>query len=152
MKKICLYMLLILFFCSQIAALERITRDSVLNAGDVWMQNYMEYRVDESLIDTLKSKIGDDLKIVVYLGLWCKDSVNNVPLFIKIIDVIGGGKIKVDYFNVVREDKKDNKYFVPELKVERVPTFIFYRDGKETGRIIENPVKSMAEDFLDKID
>jgi hypothetical protein len=152
MKRNIFSLLLILFFCSQIAALERITRDSVLNAGDVWKENYVGYQVDESLMDTLKSKIGDDLKIVVYLGLWCKDSVNNVPKFIKIIDLLENEKIAIDYFNVERADKRDGKYFVTELKVERVPTFIFYRNGKETGRIIEHPVKSMAEDFLDKID
>jgi hypothetical protein len=50
---------------------------------------------------------------------------------------------------VKRKPSKKVKYFVEELKVERVPTFIFYRDGKEIGRIIENPKTSLIEDFLE---
>jgi len=37
---------------------------------------------------------------------------------------------------------------VEELKVERVPTFIFYRAGTEIGRIVENPTRGILEDFL----
>ena len=44
---------------------------------------------------------------------------------------------------------KQTKYYVKDLKVERVPTFIFYKNNKEIGRIIENPKKDMAEDFLE---
>jgi len=39
-----------------------------------------------------------------------------------------------------REDKK--------FKIERIPTFIFLRNGKEIGRIIETPVKSLEEDWV----
>jgi len=35
------------------------------------------------------------------------------------------------------------------LKVERVPTFIFFRDGREIGRIVENPKTGMVEDFME---
>lgn len=48
-----------------------------------------------------------------------------------------------------RESDKSINYFVEELKVERVPTFIFYRDGKEAGRIIENPKAGMLEGCMD---
>lgn len=123
---------------------------SLLKKDHYWEKNYMTYRVDESLLDTLKTKIGSDLKIVVYLGTWCKDSRNNVPGFIKILDELeAGDKIAVEYYNVQRKPNTSVKYYYEKLKVERVPTFIFYRGGKELGRIVEQPRNSLVEDFLE---
>ena len=34
------------------------------------------------------------------------------------------------------------------LNIEKVPTFIFYKNGIEIGRIIESPEKSIEKDFL----
>jgi hypothetical protein len=45
--------------------------------------------------------------------------------------------------------KGGEKYFVLPLKIDRVPTFIFYKDKKETGRIVENPKKDLLTDFLE---
>jgi uncharacterized protein (DUF1015 family) len=36
-----------------------------------------------------------------------------------------------------------------ELEIEKVPTFIVYRNGEEIGRIIETPIKSMEEDLYE---
>ena len=34
------------------------------------------------------------------------------------------------------------------LRIELVPTIIFYKDGSEIGRIVETPVESMEKDLL----
>jgi hypothetical protein len=34
------------------------------------------------------------------------------------------------------------------LKIERVPTFILYKNNIEVGRIIENPVTSLEQDMV----
>ena len=142
---------MVLFLSPLLTAMEKIDKNKILATGQEWKDNYMNYRVDESFLETLKTKIGDNLKIDVYLGTWCSDSLNNVPKFIKIIDTVGEDNIPVNYYNVERKPSRDVKYYVEDLKVERVPTFIFYRDGKEIGRIIENPKNSLAEDFLEII-
>jgi len=128
-------------------AAEKVTKEQILKTEE-WNQRYMTYEPDSSMIDTLKSKVGNNLKIDVYLGFWCGDSKRNVPLFLKIVDQIDSKNLEVHYFAVDRKPTKETKYFVEHLKVERVPTFIFYRDGKEIGRIIENPENNMLEDFL----
>ena len=148
-KAIISFVLIGLLLSLSLSAMEKITRDQILGAGDDWKRNYAEYEIDEEVLDKIKKALDEGLKIDVYLGLWCKDSVNNVPKFIKIIDALEAKDLTVNYFTVERSDKQDTQYFVSDLKVERVPTFIFYRDGSEIGRIIENPVKSMIEDFLD---
>jgi hypothetical protein len=141
----------VFFLSPLLTAVEKIDKNKILATGQEWKDNYMNYRVDDSLLETLKAKIGDDLKIDVYLGTWCSDSLNNVPKFIKIIEAAAAENLPVNYYNVERKPSKEVKYYVEELKVERVPTFIFYRDGKEIGRIIENPKNSLVEDFLEII-
>lgn len=140
---------LVLFLSPLLTGMEKIDKNKILATGQEWKDNYMRYRVDESFLDTLKTKIGDNLKIDVYLGTWCSDSLNNVPKFIKIIEAVGKGNLPVNYYNVKRKPSRDVKYYVEDLKVERVPTFIFYRNGKEIGRIVENPKNSLIEDFLE---
>lgn len=131
-------------------AAEKVGKAEIL-AQDGWKQGYAAYRPDDGLIEALKSKVGEDLKIDVYLAFWCGDSRNNVPKFLKIIDKIGSSSLKVNYYTCKRKPNKETKYFVEKLQVERVPTFIFYRQGKEIGRIIENPKASLIEDFLEII-
>ncbi len=149
MKKFCIIFLTAGFLLGSLfgATAEKISRDKILNTAEEWKTSYVEYRVDESLIDTLKTKIDEDLKIIVYLGLWCSDSVNNVPKFIKILDALKGKMPPVVYWAVGRKQKGE-KFFNEEFKVTNVPTFIFLQKNREIGRIVENPQDDLQKDFL----
>lgn len=127
---------------------EELTREKIFAAGQDWQDKYDKFEPQADLLDALKSRIGPDMKIDVYLGLWCPDSRNNVPPFIRILDRLGTG-VQVRYFGVPRKANRDVKYYVEEFQVEKVPTFIFYRDGKEIGRIVENPKTGLVEDIFD---
>jgi|GEM_PF-542046 len=133
-------------------AAEKIEKDKILK-DEEWKKVYDEFTTDDSLIEALASKSGENLKIDVYLAFWCGDSKRNVPPFLKIIEQINklNNNLTVNYYTVKRKPTRETKYFVEDLKVERVPTFIFYRDQKEIGRIIENPKNSLIEDFLEII-
>lgn len=136
--------------CSGYAA-EKIERNKILMDNQEWREIYRSYDEDKGLIEAIASKIEDNIKIDVYFGFWCGDSKNNVPPFLKIIDLMQSFNDKmqpVNYYTVERKPTKETKYFVEEFKVERVPTFIFYRDGKEIGRIVENPKNSLIEDMM----
>jgi hypothetical protein len=127
-------------------AAEEITRDKILANGQEWKDKYDKYEPPAEMLNNLKGMIGSNLKVDVYLGLWCPDSRNNVPPFIKILDRLGV-TIPVRYFGVPRKASKDVKYYVEEMDVQKVPTFIVYRDGKEIGRIVENPKVDMLTDL-----
>jgi len=146
MKKI-LFLSFILLSLSGFAA-EKVDPGKIL-ADQEWRIINQDYVPDPLMIETLAAKVGDNLEIDVYFGFWCGDSRNNVPVFMKIADEVASNTLEIDYYSVERKPSKEIKYFVEELKVERVPTFIFYRDGKEIGRIVENPKVSMLEDFLE---
>lgn len=134
-------------------AAEKVNMEKILEKEE-WKNVYEAYNVDESMVETLAAKTGENLKIEVYLAFWCGDSKNNVPPFLKIIEQINalnGSQLPVSFYNCERKASKEVKYYHEALEVERVPTFIFYRDGKEIGRIIENPKQSLIEDFLEII-
>ena len=77
--------LLISFICLADVPVEQVDRDKVLSAGPEWKGNYDSCKPDPARIEALKSRLGN-VRIDIYLGLWCPDSRNNVPPFIKIID------------------------------------------------------------------
>ena len=129
-------------------AAEEVTRDKILSTGKEWQEKYDQYQPEADMVEALKAKLTADTKIDVYLGLWCSDSRNNVPPFIKILDRLGSA-VPVRYLDVPRKAGKEVKYFVEELRVERVPTFILDRGGKEIGRIVENPKLGLLEDLME---
>ena len=127
---------------------EELTKEKILATGKDWQEKYDKFLPPTEIMEAMKVKFGSDMKIDVYLGLWCPDSRNNVPLFLKLLDSLGT-TVPVRYFGVPRKASRDVKYYVEEFNVEKVPSFIFYRGGKEIGRIIENPKTGMLEDTFE---
>jgi hypothetical protein len=112
-----------------------------------WQQVYDATVPEAAAVASLRSKV-PGLRADVYFGSWCDDSKNNVPLFLKIIDSINEPEFKVSFHTVEKKPATGQKYFVEDVLVEKVPTFIFYRNDVEIGRIIENPKESMLQDMM----
>jgi len=111
---------------------------------------YNSYNVDEKLARIIQEK-SDDINIIAVFGSWCGDSKVNIPVFRKIIDKSNFNKSKVKYIAVDRR-KKGGNVNVSALNIEYVPTFIFIRNNKEIGRIVENPInKTIEEDWVEII-
>jgi hypothetical protein len=132
--------------CFANVPVHEIDRDKILEDKE-WQENYNQCKPAPDVVETLKSRLGDGLRIDVYLGLWCPDSRKHVPPFLKILDAAGVG-VPVRFLSVQRKPVKSIRYYSDEFQVERVPTFIFYRGGAEIGRIVENPNAGLLEDML----
>jgi hypothetical protein len=145
---ICIVVLLgVSLLCVADVPVNEISKQKVLSRGPEWQEKYDGYTPNPEHIKALKDLLGEGLRIDIYLGLWCPDSENNVPPFLKILDATGM-QVSVRLFRVERKPVKSIKYFVDKLQVERVPTFIFYRGDTEIGRIVENPKTGLAEDMI----
>jgi thiol-disulfide isomerase/thioredoxin len=110
--------------------------------------NYLDYQVDAASLAAIDDKI-NDVEIVVFMGTWCEDSQLQVPQFYKILDHLGYDLHKMRVVAIDREE--EGLIITPEAaeyKIEFVPTFIFYRNGKELGRISEYPVKTIEKDMV----
>ena len=108
-----------------------------------------EYPIYKADAETMRQIAGNlkGIKVTVVMATWCSDSREWVPRFYKIMD-----ELKFNYKNLtlicVDRSKKAPGTNVEELKIELVPTFIFYRKKAELGRIIEVPADLMEREIL----
>jgi thiol-disulfide isomerase/thioredoxin len=84
---------------------------------------------------------------IVFFGTWCPDSRREVPHFLKIADSAGVPEGRIRLYAVDRS-KKGPDDLTDKYGIDRVPTFIMLRDGREVGRIVEYPRTTLEGDLL----
>lgn len=114
--------------------------------GEWFKKSYDVHKLDQRTLDKV-NKDFTGLTITIILGTWCGDSKEFVPPFLKVLDSLGFPEQSVKLVCVNRQ-KVGIADEVKDIEVKLVPLFIFYRDGKEIGRIIESPKQGLEKDFL----
>ncbi len=159
MKKIVFLLLLIPYIAtSQKSYLDKDGNPhlwGMIKINDLKKSPYSDWYAASMVNYNLKNqgKIKDGLKDVevkIYMGTWCGDSKRWVPRFIEQwlelelrteqLQIIGVHNEDALYKQ--SPDKSENKY-----DIHRVPTFVFEKDGKEIGRIVESPVNDLYTDL-----
>lgn len=109
---------------------------------------FESYNPDMSIVEKIKPLL-DDISITIVMGSWCGDSQEQIPKFYKIISLLNFDENKIQLIAVDRK-KHAREYdaLVQSLNIELIPTFIFYKNGKELGRIIESPHETLEADIL----
>lgn len=114
--------------------------------GEHFKTEYEDYSPGRKYIKKI-SREKTDYIIVLVLATWCHDSQIQVPRFYRILDDAGISS-SLNKVICVDRDKTGGEIDITNYEVVYVPTFIFYRNGKEIGRIVESPEHSLEEDFL----
>ncbi|MBV7441834.1 thioredoxin family protein [Weeksellaceae bacterium TAE3-ERU29] len=117
---------------------------------DWYKDNYKWHEVNRDLVNSFKNEL-KDFDIEIFMGTWCGDSHREVPAFYKILEIAKYPEDKVKTFAVNRK-KETGWKFEENKNITHVPTFIFYKNGKEVGRIVESPINSLEEDIRDIVD
>lgn len=113
-----------------------------------WFEReYNGYKLN-SAVNKLTDISKENINITIVMGSWCPDSRREVPRFIKILDFWHFPENMITFIGV-DELKNSPLGEYTSLGIERVPTFIFFRNKIEAGRIIENPVTSLEQDIVD---
>ena len=101
---------------------------------------------DEYSVDALQLALPTTLEVQAMFGTWCHDSEREVPRLLKIFDALG---VKDDRLTLIALDsnKREPLGRAREAGVEFTPTFVFYVDGREVGRIVERPEVSLEQDI-----
>jgi thiol-disulfide isomerase/thioredoxin len=112
-----------------------------------FVKGYDEYVFNSEAVNRLLEIPHDGITIKIVLGTWCPDSRREVPRFIRIADIWNFPMNNITFIGV------DNAKLSPVgeyemLDIQRVPTFIIYKNNVEAGRIIENPVTSLEQDMV----
>ena len=116
------------------------------NFDSCFKSEYPAYKTDEATMLQL-SKSLKGVKITIVLGTWCGDSKEWVPRFLKILDELHYKNKNLTLIAVDRT-KSATGTNVNELKIDRVPTFIFFKKNHELGRIIETPEGILEKHIL----
>jgi hypothetical protein len=123
----------------------------ILKIAPEWKSRYESYAPPDAAIEKLReaaTALKHDVRVDVVFGSWCGDSREQVPKFLKVRSLLGGGLLPSSYFGVTR-DKKSPPEAVQGRDIERVPTFIVSFRGSEIGRIVETPKESIEADLLE---
>jgi hypothetical protein len=116
------------------------------NFDSAYLAEYQAYHADEATMKLLAGKL-KDVNVTIVMATWCGDSKEWVPRFYKIMD-----DLSFDYKNLtlicVDRSKKAPGTIADDLKIELVPTFIFYRKKAELGRIVETPSDLLEKNIL----
>ncbi len=117
---------------------------------DEWYNKYYKsYELDKELLTKSEGKL-DDITIEIFMGTWCGDSKRGVPQFYKVMDHLKVKEGQISLINLYDSHKGYKQGPNHEEKgklIHRVPTFIFYKEGKEIGRIVETPATSFEMDI-----
>src|SRR5450759_1522056 len=110
-------------------------------------KGYDEYQFNSEAVNKLLDLSKDGVTIKIVMGTWCPDSRREVPRLFKILDLWQFPAANVTIIGV------DNAKLSPvgeyeSLDIQRVPTFIIYKNNIEAGRIIENPKTSLEQDIV----
>lgn len=100
--------------------------------------DYVPYAVKE-----LKD---DHIKVVIFFGTWCHDSKRELPKVLKIFNKMGIDDKNIELI-AVGPDKKESQGRAKRLNLVFTPTFIFFKQSKEIGRIVEKPIISLERDI-----
>ncbi len=111
-----------------------------------YAKNFDSYALDQATIDQIK-KYNKGVSVKCFMGTWCGDSKRETPRFYKVMEAAGISDKNIELITVNRS-KKTPSNLEKGLNIIRVPTFIFYKGGKEVGRYVEFPRESLEKDIL----
>jgi thiol-disulfide isomerase/thioredoxin len=112
--------------------------------SDWYSPEYQEYQTDKKAIAELKKQKISTYQILVVLGTWCEDSHREIPRLMKILDEVQYPEKKLTLLAVNR--KRESPTGEEGLyNIQKVPTIIVFKYGKELGRIIEMPKSGWLE-------
>ncbi len=114
-----------------------------------WLKTNAAYSPDPVATQYLKEN-SEDYTLVVVMGTWCEDSQILVP---KLYTTLTQALFPMDQVTIFGVDRTKDALNgeKAQYNIEKVPTIIVYKDGKEIGRIVEVATKSVEEDLVNII-
>lgn len=131
--------------------LGKVQIEQLKNSEDWFLSNYKSYKPEKSKLKKFQKALPkDDIRFEIFFGAWCPDSQREVPRMVKIFDKVGMDKDQYDLIAVNRfKDLPDAyKKRADEIKLDRVPTLIYYKNGKQVNRFVEFAQIDLLSDLI----
>ena len=123
-----------------------IEQHELFSSFPVFRENYDLFTPNDSTIKFIKS-FQKDISVQIYLGTWCGDTREQLPLFLKIFDKSENRKINI-FLRAVDRTKIDPEKTALQFAIKRVPTLVFLHNGVEFGRFVETPELTVEDDLI----
>ncbi len=123
-----------------------LTQSQIFEACPEWQAAAAAYSPDPASLDALRA-LSREVTIEVFLGTWCSDSRKHVPALIKVLEMADTPLLRA-VFIAVPEDRERRAPYFHGLTIEKIPTFVMTVDGREAGRIVEQPKVSVEADLV----
>jgi len=107
---------------------------------------YLRYKPNETIMEQLQPLL-QDVTIKAFMGSWCIDSQREIPRFYKILDAAHIPHSRMELVSL-RENKTGFQGEEKVYDIVNVPTFIFFREGKEVGRIVETAYPTLEMNMV----
>jgi len=124
------------------------TIEEILHHSPLYRKGMTEYTPEAAEVSFIHS-FREPILIEVFFGTWCPHCKVLVPKFMKTMEEAANPQIRIDYTGVPRSFGS----YPPAMarRVTGIPTFIFYRNGVEFGRIPGEPTKGTIEQAVAEI-
>ncbi|MDA9782655.1 thioredoxin family protein [Gammaproteobacteria bacterium] len=108
-----------------------------------FQDNYEEYQPGNLLDPALFRGV----EIYMLFGTWCHDSKREVPRLLSLLNKLDvpENQINLIGLNFMKNDSQDRG---KKFQIKKTPTFVFLRNQKEIGRIVEMPEITLEADLL----
>ncbi len=115
-----------------------------------YSKEFNEYALDQKAVGELKKNKINSYNLIVFMGTWCEDSHRDFPRLMKILEEV---KFPDSRLTIIAVNRKKESPTGDESKynIQKVPTVIVEKYGKEIGRIIEMPTTGYIERDLVEI-
>lgn len=122
--------------------------DFLKNQYKGWFNyHYKNYQPDGIVVNKIKKNL-NDVSVLCFMGTWCGDSKRETPRFYKIMESANFDFDKNFKLIALNRLKRTPDNLQEGYDIIRIPTFIFYKRGKELGRFVEYPRQTMEKDIL----
>lgn len=125
-----------------------VSSQQLLAAYPAFQAEYERYMPSVAELEAVKQLQGTTMTVL--FGIWCHDSVREVPRLLKVIDVAKVSHIDLRLI-AVNQQKQEPTGLFRRLNLRYTPTFILFDGEEEMGRVIEKPLKSLGQDLSDLI-
>lgn len=88
-----------------------------------------------------------NIKIKIFMGTWCEDSIREIPYLFNILNSINYNIESVEII-CVDENKNTPEGYEKDFEIIKVPTIIFLKKNEEINRIVEFPVETLQKDII----
>ncbi|MEQ8524123.1 thioredoxin family protein [Gracilimonas sp.] len=123
-----------------------VVKEEIL-ANDRIYQIYIDrYEPNEEAVRYL-SAYQDSVKLMVFVGSWCRESKKYIPGLMKTIELSGAANMDIQYIGVDRQ-KKIPESFLKKFDIKYIPSVLVLKGNKELGRIEEKPHQLIETDLV----